>query len=222
MIITKLALPRRTFLRGMGATLALPLLDAMIPALTAAAKTAARPVPRIGFIYTPNGVIQAQWTPAAAGRAFELSAILQPLEPFRDQVLVVSGLAHRQAESFGDGNADHHRATAAWLSGVHAWTRTTGLEIKLETTADQLAAATLGRGHPSAVARAGPREPDLDCVRQRRRLLLLQYGGLADAHQPAAGRGAPARRVRTAVRRRRHRRRSVDRRCSGASASSIR
>ena len=145
MIITKLALPRRTFLRGMGATLALPLLDAMIPALTAVARTAARPVPRIGFIYTPNGVIQAQWTPAATGRAFELSPILQPLESFRDQVLVVSGLAHRQAESFGDGNADHHRATAAWLSGVHAWTRTTGLEIKLETTADQLAAATLGR-----------------------------------------------------------------------------
>jgi len=145
MIITRLALPRRTFLRGMGATLALPLLDAMIPALTAVAKTEAKPVPRIGFIYTPNGVIQSQWTPAADGRAFEFSPILRPLEPFRKDVLVVSGLAHRQAESFGDGNADHHRATAAWLSGVHAWTRTTGLEIKLETTADQLAAAAIGR-----------------------------------------------------------------------------
>jgi hypothetical protein len=145
MIITKSALPRRTFLRGLGATLALPLLDAMIPALTAAAKTAAKPVPRIGFIYTPNGVIQARWTPAAAGRAFDFSPILSPLEPFREDVLIVSGLAHRQAESFGDGNADHHRATAAWLSGVHAWTRTTGLEIKLETTADQIAAAAIGR-----------------------------------------------------------------------------
>jgi hypothetical protein len=145
MIITKMALPRRTFLRGVGATLALPLLDAMVPALTAAAKTPASPVPRIGFIYTPNGVIQAQWTPAREGAGFALSPILEPLAPFRDQVVVVSGLAHRQAESFGDGNADHHRATAAWLSGVHAWTRTTGLEIRLSTTADQIAAAEIGR-----------------------------------------------------------------------------
>jgi hypothetical protein len=129
----------------MGATLALPLLDAMIPAFTATARTAARAVPRMGFIYTPNGAIQAQWTPAAEGRNFEFSPILKPLEPFRDRVVVVSGLAHRQAESFGDGNADHHRATAAWLTGVHAWTRTTGLEIRLATTADQIAAEALGK-----------------------------------------------------------------------------
>jgi hypothetical protein len=145
MIVFKKALPRRTFLRGMGATLALPLLDAMVPSFTALAQTPARPAPRMGFIYTPNGVIQAQWTPAAEGAAFEFSPILKPLEAFRRQVLVVSGLAHRQAESFGDGNADHHRATAAWLSGVHAWTRSTGLEIQLSTTADQIAAAALGR-----------------------------------------------------------------------------
>lgn len=145
MIVTRRALPRRTFLRGAGAALALPLLDAMVPALTAQAKTAARAIPRLGFIYTPNGVIQAQWTPAADGRQFGFSPILKPLEPLREQVLVVSGLAHRQAESFGDGNADHHRATAAWLSGVHAWTRTTGLEIRLDTTADQIAAGVVGR-----------------------------------------------------------------------------
>lgn len=145
MIVTRRMLPRRTFLRGTGATLALPLLDAMIPALTAQSRTAARPVPRLGFIYTPNGVIQAQWTPVDDGRQFTFSPILKPLEPLRDRVLIVSGLAHRQAESFGDGNADHHRATAAWLSGVHAWTRTTGLEIRLDTTADQIAAAAIGR-----------------------------------------------------------------------------
>ena len=145
MIITRRSLPRRTFLRGTGAMLALPLLDAMIPALTAQRLTAARPVPRMGFIYTPNGVIQAQWTPAAEGTGFAFSPILQPLQPFRDRILVVSGLAQRQAESFGDGNADHHRATAAWLSGVHAWTRTTGLEIRLDTTADQIAANVIGR-----------------------------------------------------------------------------
>ncbi len=145
MIVTKMALPRRTFLRGAGAMLALPLLDAMVPALSALAKTAAKPVPRIGFIYIPNGVMQVHWTPKGEGTDFEWSPILSPLAAFRDRVLVVSGLAHRQAESFGDGNADHHRATAAWLSGVHAWTRRTGLEIRLSTTADQLAAAHLGK-----------------------------------------------------------------------------
>jgi hypothetical protein len=145
MFLTKMALPRRTFLRGIGATLALPLLDAMVPALAALAQTPARRVPRLGFIYTPNGVMQNLWTPAGEGAGFELSPILSPLAPLRDRVLVVSGLAHRQAESFGDGNADHHRATAAWLSGVHAWTRTTGLEIRLSTTADQIAAAIIGK-----------------------------------------------------------------------------
>lgn len=145
MFITKTALPRRTFLRGMGATLALPLLGAMVPALTALGKTEAKPVPRLGFLYVPNGALLQQWTPAQVGRDFEWSPILQPLAALREQVVVISGLAHRQAESFGDGNADHHRATAAWLSGVHAWTRTTGVEVKLATTADQLAANALGK-----------------------------------------------------------------------------
>src|SRR5215510_6123122 len=145
MMISKIALPRRTFLRGVGATLALPLLDAMIPALSALAKTPAAPVPRIGFIYIPNGVMQTLWTPTDEGTKFEWSPILSPLAALRDRILVVSGLAHRQAESFGDGNADHHRATAAWLTGVHASTRRTGLEIRLSTTADQLAAAQIGK-----------------------------------------------------------------------------
>ena len=145
MIVVKKALPRRTFIRGVGATLSLPLLDAMVPALSALEQTAAAPTRRLGFIYTPNGVMQTQWTPSGEGRDFDLSPILAPLAGFRDDVLIVSGLAHRQAESFGDGNADHHRATAAWLSGVHAWTRSTGLEIRLDVTADQIAAATLGR-----------------------------------------------------------------------------
>ena len=154
MIISKMALPRRTFLRGMGATVALPFLDAMVPALTAMAKTAANPVPRMAFIYVPNGIAQNvssggtvdYWTPSGEGTSFEFSPILKPIESFRDQLLVVSGLAHRQAESFGDGNADHHRGAAGWLTGVHAWTRTKGAaEIKLATTADQLAARELGK-----------------------------------------------------------------------------
>ena len=99
MMITKMALPRRTFLRGVGATLALPLLDAMVPALTVYAKPAARPVSRLGFIYVPNGAVMEKWTPAASGRGFEFSPTLSPLEPFRDQTLVVSGLAQLQADS---------------------------------------------------------------------------------------------------------------------------
>ena len=151
MIITKKALPRRTFLRGMGATMALPLLDAMVPAATALAQTVATPAMRLGFIYVPNGVIQNQWVPTATGRGFELSPILSPLEPFREQVLVLSGLAHRQADSFGDGNGDHPRATAVWLSGVHAWERRGRqgpTEIKLGITADQIAARELGTQTP--------------------------------------------------------------------------
>ena len=151
MIIAKKALPRRTFIRGIGATLALPLLDAMVPAASALAKTAANPIRRVGFIYVPNGVIQPQWVPPTTGRGFDLSPILSPLESFRDRLVVLSGLAHRQADSFGDGNGDHPRATAVWLSGVHAWERRGRqgpTDIKLGTTADQLAARELGRETP--------------------------------------------------------------------------
>ena len=151
MTITKLALPRRTFLRGIGASLALPLLDAMVPAATALAQTAANPVRRLGFVYIPNGVIQDQWVPATTGAGFDFSPTLSPLAPFRDRLLVASGLAHRQADSFGDGNGDHPRATAVWLSGVHAWERRGRIgptAIQLGTTADQLAARDLGRATP--------------------------------------------------------------------------
>ena len=151
MTITKLALPRRTFLRGIGTSLALPLLDAMVPAATALAQTAANPVRRLGFVYIPNGVIQDQWVPATTGAGFDFSPTLSPLAPFRDRLLVASGLAHRQADSFGDGNGDHPRATAVWLSGVHAWERRGRIgptAIQLGTTADQLAARDLGRATP--------------------------------------------------------------------------
>src|SRR5258708_6634491 len=150
MIITKMSLPRRTFLRGIGATLALPFLDAMVPALAAAAKSAA-PL-RLGFIYgSPNGIIQDAFIPTTMGPNFQLSPILGPLAPVRNQLLVISGLAHRQADSFGDGNGDHARGTAVWLSGVHAWDRAGGAAIggaetvKLGKTADQYAADILGK-----------------------------------------------------------------------------
>ncbi len=145
MIVTKISLPRRTFLRGLGTTLALPLLDAMVPAMTATVHTAAAPIRRLGFIYIPNGVIQEQWVPATAGTGFELPPSLVPLGPMRNQVLVVSGLAHREADSRGDGNGDHNRGTAVWLTGVHAWNRLrNGGEATLAETADQIAARALG------------------------------------------------------------------------------
>jgi hypothetical protein len=142
MYITRKALPRRTFLRGMGAAIALPMLDAMIPALSA--KSAA--TPRLGFVYIANGVIQNKWNPATTGPGFELSPTLQPLANVRDSITVLSGLAHQQADTFGDGTGDHPRASAAWLTGVHAYDRTQpGVEVRLATTADQLAAQHIGR-----------------------------------------------------------------------------
>ena len=146
MIVTKKSLARRTFLRGMGVTLALPLLDAMVPALSAQIKTAARPVRRLGFIYIPNGTIQDMWVPKTAGAGFELSPILSPLAPLRDQIVVMSGLAHMEADSRGDGNGDHARATAVWLTGVHAYDRDrTGVAgVQLATTVDQIVARAIG------------------------------------------------------------------------------
>src|SRR5688572_7446537 len=92
MFISKKVLDRRTVLRGIGTTLALPLLDAMVPALSATARTAANPVKRLGVCYVPNGISMEYWTPANEGNDFELTQILQPLAPFKSQMLVLSGL----------------------------------------------------------------------------------------------------------------------------------
>src|SRR5204863_7684069 len=113
-MITNKHLPRRTFLRGVGATLALPLLDAMVPARTLLAKTAAGPISRLGFVYLPHGAIMDKWTPAAEGAGFEFSPILKPLEPFRKYVDVVRGLGHKAA----DTTAVHSLSPTTWLSGV--------------------------------------------------------------------------------------------------------
>jgi len=148
MFITKMALPRRTFLRGMGATLALPLLDAMVPALSAVASSSAKPVRRLGFIYTPNGATMSAWTPAGAGTKIEtLSPTLSPLERFKDQVVVPTGLSQRQAESMGDGNGEHSRGQTVWLSGVHP-KRTEGADVQAGITVDQIAAQAIGKDTP--------------------------------------------------------------------------
>ena len=154
MIIKKMSLPRRTFLRGLGATVALPLLDAMVPALTATARTAANPVRRLTCIYIPNGAYHGAWTPEGTGTDFTFSPSLKPLEPFRDRVVVVSNLAHRNLESLGDGGGDHSRAHAGWLSGVHA-KRTEGADVEVGITADQIAAREIGQDTPLASLEIG-------------------------------------------------------------------
>ena len=113
MFITRKHLSRRTVLRGIGATLSLPLLDAMIPARTALAATAAKPVPRMAFVYFPHGAIMDDWTPKTEGRGFQLGRILEPLTPFEDRLTIVSGLENRHA------NGPVHSITpGTWLSGV--------------------------------------------------------------------------------------------------------
>lgn len=144
MIISKLALPRRTFLRGIGATLALPLLDAMVPALSAMERTPGGPVRRVGFFYIPNGANMAEWTPKGTGAGFEFSSTLKSLEPYRKHVLVLSGLDQKQAENFGEGVGEHARASAVWLNGVRP-KRTEAADVQAGTTADQLAAQEIGR-----------------------------------------------------------------------------
>jgi hypothetical protein len=140
MMITKRHLPRRTFLRGLGAAIALPMLDAMQPALARAA--ASKPPRRLAFTYVPNGVTLADWTPAEAGRSFAFTRILKPLEPYRDDLLVVSGLAQRNGRALGDGPGDHARAAASYLTGVHP-RKTAGADIKNGVSVDQIIAQHL-------------------------------------------------------------------------------
>ena len=144
MFIQKSHLPRRTFLKGAGVSLALPLLDSMIPALTAQSKTAAAVNRRLGFIYVPHGAVMKEWTPAQTGAEFELSPILKGLEAHKQQLLIPSNLSHHQADSLGDGGADHARASATWLNGVHP-KRTEGEDVRAAVTIDQLAAQKIGQ-----------------------------------------------------------------------------
>ena len=139
MIITRKALPRRTFLRGVGASLALPLLDAMIPSMTALAKTPANPVRRLGFIYMPMGCDITRWTPPGDGTLSELSPALQSLAPFVDQLTVITNLELKNAYP-----GTHATSNAAFLSAATAkWTEST--DYHLGTTIDQVAAQQIGQ-----------------------------------------------------------------------------
>lgn len=136
MFVTKKSISRRTILRGAGTAIALPLLDAMIPAYAPAATTA--PVKRFGVVYHPNGVIYEEWLPKGEGTNYELSPTLKGLEPFKDKTIVVTGLASDQAEALGDGGGDHSRACGSYLTGVHVKKSDTLLENAVSM--DQIAA----------------------------------------------------------------------------------
>src|SRR5436309_12769205 len=139
MIVTKKALPRRTFLRGVGATLALPLLDAMVPSMTALAATPANPVRRLGFVYVPMGAHIPQWTPPGSGSLGELSPTLRSLAPVADQLTVITNLELKNAYP-----GTHATSNSAFLSAATArWTESS--DYYLGTTADQVAAQQIGR-----------------------------------------------------------------------------
>jgi hypothetical protein len=138
MFLTKRSIPRRTFVRGLGVGVALPLIDAMVPALTQAAQTAAKPQLRMGFVYIPHGVIMREWTPAAAGADFEFTPILKPLEPFRRSTVVVSNLTRADVAS------NHAVSAACWLTGTPP-KRTDGPDFRAATSVDQLIAKQIGQ-----------------------------------------------------------------------------
>jgi uncharacterized protein DUF1552 len=143
MVVFKKAFPRRTFLRGVGATLALPMLDAMTPAFAAAAK---RPT-RMAFMQTPNGIfnLRGEWTPKTVGANFELTRTLEPLAAFKDRMIVLSGLDNQQAAGLnGEVGGDHPRACTAWLTGTHA-KMTSGADLHAGVSADQIAAKEFGK-----------------------------------------------------------------------------
>jgi hypothetical protein len=139
MIITKKAIPRRTFLKGAQAALALPLLDAMIPAATAWAKTPALPVPRLGFVFIPMGCDHARWTPPGEAKLTELSPILSPLEPVKDQLIVMTNTRLQNAYP-----GTHDTSNAGFLSAAFA-KHTESSDYFLGTTVDQIAARQIGR-----------------------------------------------------------------------------
>jgi Protein of unknown function (DUF1552) len=158
MVITRKAIPRRTFLRGAGAALALPVLDAMTPALSAEAK---RPI-RMGFMQTPNGImnLKNEWAPKAEG-ALEMTRILEPLTPHRDKLVVLSNLDSQQAAGLNfEVGGDHPRACTAWLTGTHA-KMTSGADLRAGISVDQIAAREFGKHTQLASLEIGLESPEV-------------------------------------------------------------
>ncbi len=146
MMIFKKAIPRRTFLRGVGATLALPLLDSMIPAFAAASDLSSKGPVRLSIVYAPIGAVMDKWTPAAEGAGYEMTPILAPLAPFRDQMLILTGLSNEKTASIrpGENGAPHARAGSSYLTGARP-APTEGAGIEAGISMDQAAAKELGK-----------------------------------------------------------------------------
>jgi hypothetical protein len=143
MILSNKSIPRRTFLRGVGASVALPFLDAMIPVFGATGIND-RPI-RLSFIEVPNGIMMDKWTPATEGAGFKFTPVLEPLEPFRERMLVLSGLDQNEARQFdGELGGDHSRACAAFLTGTHC-KMTSGADLRAGISVDQVAAREFGK-----------------------------------------------------------------------------
>jgi hypothetical protein len=139
-------IPRRTFLKGLGTAMGLPVLEAMAPALGLATTAEFSPNPprRMGFIFIPNGANMADWTPKGVGADFELPFILEPLKPVQEDLLVLTGLAHDKARPHGDGAGDHARGSATFLTGCQA-RKTHGADLRVGVSVDQVAAAKIGK-----------------------------------------------------------------------------
>jgi len=156
MLITRKSIPRRTFLRGAGAALALPVLDAMTPALAA---DKARPI-RMAFVEVPNGIMMDKWTPVAEGD-LQLSPVLEPLAQFRDRMLVLGGLDQKEAAALGfEIGGDHPRACSAWLTGAHA-RMTSGADLRAGISVDQVAAQEFGKYTQLASLEVGLESPEI-------------------------------------------------------------
>ena len=141
MIVTRKHLPRRTVLRGIGSAIALPFLDGMVPAFSTLGHAAAAPTKRLAIVYVPMGAYMKKWTPPTEG-PLELSEILQPLAPFKERALVISGLNMQNADS-RDGGGVHSRIQPCWLTGMHA-KRTEGPDMEVGISMDQVAARAIG------------------------------------------------------------------------------
>ena len=141
MIVTRKKLSRRTLLRGLGAAIALPALDAMLPAF--AASIGSVTPRRMAFMYVPNGIIMEQFTPAAAGADFELPRLLKPLAAYREDFMILSGLTLNGGRALGDGAGDHARAASSFLTSAHP-VKTAGADIKVGVSVDQMAAQAVG------------------------------------------------------------------------------
>ena len=139
-------IPRRTFLRGLGTAIALPMLESMVPlrSLASSIADASKPLPkRMAFVYVPNGANMSDWTPKTVGSDFELPPILEPLKKNQKDLLVLSGLAQDMGRPHGDGAGDHARASATFLTGCKA-RKTPGADIKVGISVDQVAAQKIG------------------------------------------------------------------------------